>query len=512
MCSRTPDALISLLCDYNYAACVKILDAGRRRATAHIFCAAPRPSSRRPCGAGSATSSTGRSPAVVEIRQRQALEPARRCRWRRRRRRPIGGTPFGADELLLKPPKLWIQQGVVARDERQHVGLGGCQDHRPHRRNTTAHDAAPGAHGNAWIGAVARVTRDDANTRLTKRRRADVRGRDQRDRGPGGGDCGAGGGAARKGGGDRRGDEARQGALQPATARRGATKVTLPVSHAARDDPAAAAAQHDEVQPDAKGAPRGGGARQGAHCGRRRARGRRHGEERAHRADAAQADDEPRRQPRDAGGARRAEAAVRLARRVGRDGVRVPPLGQPAAQGLAAAARDERGRPRGVRGGALPVRGVARGLCGPHRVDDAVRVDGEPRGGLHRVELRQGEPRARAARRRRLLRRGDVRVVRRLLRAGPRAARDDEAAPRAGAAGAGAAARRRAAGGRLPAEALHAPHRPLVARANEPGWRLLLEPDETGFRGHTCTALVTADCDPAASTSRGTRRTTPTRR
>jgi len=31
---------------------------------------------------------------------------------------------------------------------------------------------------------------------------------------------------------------------------------------------------------------------------------------------------------------------------------------------------------------------------------------------------------------------------------------------------------------------------------NEPSWAFLLEPDKTGFRGHTCTAMVTADCDP----------------
>ena len=30
---------------------------------------------------------------------------------------------------------------------------------------------------------------------------------------------------------------------------------------------------------------------------------------------------------------------------------------------------------------------------------------------------------------------------------------------------------------------------------NEPGWECILEPDATGFRGHTCSALVTADCD-----------------
>ena len=32
---------------------------------------------------------------------------------------------------------------------------------------------------------------------------------------------------------------------------------------------------------------------------------------------------------------------------------------------------------------------------------------------------------------------------------------------------------------------------------SEPGWLDLLTPDETGFRGHTCNALVTADCEPA---------------
>ena len=31
---------------------------------------------------------------------------------------------------------------------------------------------------------------------------------------------------------------------------------------------------------------------------------------------------------------------------------------------------------------------------------------------------------------------------------------------------------------------------------NEPLWETLLVPDDTGFRGHTCTSLVTADCDP----------------
>ena len=32
---------------------------------------------------------------------------------------------------------------------------------------------------------------------------------------------------------------------------------------------------------------------------------------------------------------------------------------------------------------------------------------------------------------------------------------------------------------------------------NEPDWECILEPDATGFRGHTCSALVTADCDPS---------------